>query len=283
MQNVLTVDVEDWYTSSLDVLPGAEKDRGRKPDASVVPNTDTLLGLLAAHRHSATFFVLGTVAEHYPEVVRAIQDAGHEVGLHGYDHRLVYDMTPDTFRADLQRCRDLVQAAGVNGPFGYRAPYFSITRKSLWAIDVLAEEGIAYDASIFPISRSLYGIPDAPTIPHTVYGSTQTKRLWEFPPSTVRLLRRNLPFSGGGYLRVLPYPVVRQCIKRVNARNMPAIMYMHPYELDPDDTAIPNTVARGVSYHFQRLNRERNPRKIRQLLSEFEFVSIRDAFRDKLG
>jgi polysaccharide deacetylase family protein (PEP-CTERM system associated) len=166
MVNVLTVDVEDWYTSSLDVLPGAQAEHGQKPDESVVANTLSLLHLLSTHGHRATFFILGTVAEHYPEVVQAIAEGGHEVALHGYSHRLVYEMSPEEFRCDLAKGRELVEAAGAVGPFGYRAPYWSITKKSLWALEVLRAEGIRYDASIFPIGRQLYGIPDAPTGPH---------------------------------------------------------------------------------------------------------------------
>jgi polysaccharide deacetylase family protein (PEP-CTERM system associated) len=281
VKNVLTVDVEDWYTSSLDVLPGAEVDRGRKPAESVVRNAENLLRLLAKQGHTATFFVLGTVAEHYPQIVKAIAEAGHEVGLHSYDHRLVYEMDPGSFRSDLRKCRRLVEAAGASGPFGYRAPYWSITSKSLWALEVLAEEGIAYDASVFPISRRLYGIPGAPTQPHRVALGEGLASLWEFPPSTLRVLGRNMPFGGGGYLRLLPYWVVRTSIRRLNAGGTPAIIYLHPYELDPEDVQAPHG-GRGLSYWFQRLNRGGNPRKIRRMLEDFEFAGIRDVFASVL-
>ena len=285
MENVLTVDVEDWYTSSLDVLPGAEADHGTKPDESVVRNTNNLLELLAEHGHAATFFILGTVAEHYPEVVRAIADAGHEIGVHGYSHRLVYDMTPADFKEDLLRCVGLVEEAGANGPFGYRAPYWSITDRSLWALGILANCGISYDASIFPISRGLYGIPDAPPGPHERAIDDEGTTLWEFPPATVRVMGKNIPIAGGGYLRILPYSIVRWGLRRLNATGSPAIMYLHPYELDPSDIrapSLPTSIAGRISYKLQRLNRERNPAKIKRLLGEFEFTCIRDAFANVL-
>jgi polysaccharide deacetylase family protein (PEP-CTERM system associated) len=287
MVNVLTVDVEDWYTSSLDVLPGAQAEHGQKPDESVVANTLSLLHLLSTHGHRATFFILGTVAEHYPEVVQAIAEGGHEVALHGYSHRLVYEMSPEEFRCDLAKGRELVEAAGAVGPFGYRAPYWSITKKSLWALEVLRAEGIRYDASIFPIGRQLYGIPDAPTGPHTMALPNSRSEIWEFPPATLRLLGKNVPISGGGYLRLFPYCLIRSGIRRLNSAGQPAIMYLHPYELDPSDVNLPGELAPsscgGLSYRLQRLNRDRNPRKIRRLLDDFSFSSIDQVFASLLG
>ena len=180
----------------------------------VVANTERLLNIFADTSIRATFFVLGWVAERHPEVVRRILAAGHEVASHGYAHRLVYDLTPEMFRDDIRRSKLVIEDAGGSAVEGYRAPSYSITKRSLWALDVLLEEGYTYDASIFPIRHDTYGIPDAPRHPYVM---TRTGgELVEAPPSTVRLLGRNLPMAGGGYFRLLPYGWTRWGIARVN-------------------------------------------------------------------
>jgi len=274
--NVLTVDVEDWYTSSLDLFPDTDVPHGSKPHPSVVPNTQYVLDLLEEKGHKATFFVLGTVAQYYPEIVQEIAARGHEVASHGYGHQLLYDLTPEQFREDLRKSLNALREAGAQTVRGYRAPYWSITLRSLWALHVLAEEGFLYDSSIFPIRRSLYGIPHAPTGTYRVKCNDE-QEIIEIPPTAYPICGQNLPIAGGGYLRLIPYSIVFRLVRKMNSKGLSAIMYLHPYELDPRDVK-PRHRVRCIrslaSLLSQRSNRAVNPRKIQQLLQDFEFVSI---------
>jgi len=272
LANIMTIDVEDWYHSSLDLFKDTQVVHGAKPDESVVPNTLSTLELLKNTGNKATFFVLGTVAEHYPDVVKEILNQGHEVATHGYSHQLVYNMTPATFEDDLKISFDHLEKAGCSEILGYRAPYWSITKKSLWALEVLKKLGLKYDSSIFPIKRGLYGIPNARTYPNEIIDD-----LWEFPPATIRVLGVNLPIAGGGYLRLMPYKVISGAIKR-SLSKYTRVFYFHPYELDPSDTKLQHK-AKSITTVFywmqQKLGRGSNPEKLRRLLSEFKFQSIK--------
>lgn len=230
--NVMTIDVEDWYNSSLDIFKDSDVPHGAKPHESVVGNTLVTLDLLSETNNKATFFVLGTVAQHYPDLVKEIAKRGHEVATHGYSHQLVYNMTPESFEEDLKISLDHLANAGSTEILGYRAPYWSITKKSLWALDSLKKFGMKYDSSIFPIKRGLYGIHDAKTFPNEII-----EGMWEFPPATIRLLGLNLPIAGGGYLRLMPYWLISGAIKR-SAAKYTRVFYFHPYELDPEDTKL---------------------------------------------
>ncbi len=280
MTNILTIDVEDWYTSTIDLFREREAKHGMPPDGSVVTNTRRALRLLARHGHTATFFVLGTVAEHYPDLVREIGDAGHEVAAHGYLHKLVYRMSPAEFEEDVTRCQELIDATGCSGPYGYRAPYWSITKRSLWAIDVLKRCGIAYDSSIFPIARRLYGMPKAPRRPHRMGQGLSGQPFWEIPPSTVRLLGLNIPIAGGGYLRTLPYPLVRWAVRALNRRGERAVIYFHPYELDACAVELRHkaqTVGTRVVRATQRVGLAATAAKLERLLTDFSFGSVTSA------
>ena len=279
LPNILTVDVEDWYTSSLDLFPDSDVSHGSKPDESVVENTRRVLEMLEHYGHTATFFVLGTVAEHYPQVVQEIADRGHEVASHGYGHYLLYNLTPEEFREDVRKSVMFLCQAGVETVRGYRAAYWSITKRSLWALNVLAEEGFQYDSSIFPIRRGLYGIPHAPTATYRVNWDGGDG-IVEIPPTTWPILGQNLPIAGGGYLRLMPYGIIVRLIRKMNSKGLPAVMYMHPYELDPADIKTLHTVRSGKSWLsllLQRMNRSTSPRKIQQLLKDIKFVSIASA------
>ncbi len=222
--------------------------------------------------------MLATVAEHYPDLVREIHDAGHEIATHGYAHRLVYRMRPEEFEEDLVKSLKLIENVIGEKVVGHRAGYFSITKQSLWALDILAKHGIKYDSSIFPIRRRLYGIPDFPRFVSQVR-SKGRYGLREVPPSTVRIWGQNVPIAGGGYLRVLPYWVIKQGIRRVNAQGHPAVIYLHPYELDPQDIKVPG-VSLGWGTRFtqlsQRFNRSTFEGKLRKLLRDFKFGSVRE-------
>jgi len=271
--NVITIDVEDWYHSSLDLFKDAAAKHGSRPDPSVVDNTLQTLDLLAQTGNKATFFVLGTVAEHYGDVVREIINRGHEVASHGYAHKLIYKTTAQEFEDDLKISFEHLHNAGCSEIWGYRAPYWSITRDSLWALEVLCKLGVKYDSSIFPIKRGLYGIPDAPTHPHKVLDD-----LWEFPPSTIRFLGMNWPIAGGGYLRLAPYRLVSWAIRK-SALEHSKVFYFHPYELDPTDVHLQHKTRSVVTLVYwvqQILGRGRNPEKLRKLLSDFKFVSFKE-------
>jgi len=284
VRNALTIDVEDWFTSSLALFNAPLSAYGQCPTESVVTNTRLVLDLLGEYGHKATFFVLGTVVEYYPELAREIYQRGHEIATHGYSHRLVYQMKTIEFKADLEKAIEITKSAIGDRQFeisGYRAPYFSLTRQSSSVFDFLIDKGIHYDSSIFPIRRKLYGDPDAPISLYAVY-TRKEQRLWEFPPSTVRLLGQNLPIAGGGYLRLFPYFLIQWGIKRLNRAGQPAIIYVHPYELDPSDVSNRGNdgIAVGRLTRFtQSFGRKVMEKKLRRLLDDFDFGSIREVFQ----
>lgn len=280
MINILTIDVEDWYTSSLVLFHEPDLAYSSKPKESVVENTRKVLEILQKYGYKATFFVLATVAERYPDLVKEINDQGYEIATHGYSHRLIYQMRPEEFEEDLVKSIGLIEDIIKEKVIGYRGGYFSITKKSLWALDILLKHGMKYDSSIFPIQRKLYGIPDFPRFP-SIVRNQRNNQLWEIPPSTISFLGKNVPIGGGGYLRVFPYCFIRWGIKKLNAKGYPAIIYMHPYEIDPEDIEAGDS-SRNLRTKFtlftQRMNRARFQEKIRRLLEEFKFSSIREVF-----
>jgi polysaccharide deacetylase family protein (PEP-CTERM system associated) len=244
----------------------------------VVGGTRRILELLARHRTRATFFVLGWVAERHPDLVREIRAGGHELACHGYAHRLVYDMDRETLRADLRRARRAIEDASGAAVTGYRAPTFSIVRGSLWALEIVAEEGFEYDSSIFPIHHDRYGIPDAPRFPHRV-GLPGGAALIEFPISTLEIGGQRVPFSGGGYFRLAPYTFIRAALRRVNRREaMPAMIYLHPWELDPEQPRLP---IRGLSRLRHYANLRRTAVKLEQLLQDFALAPAREVLRER--
>jgi polysaccharide deacetylase family protein (PEP-CTERM system associated) len=236
----------------------------------VCRNTDRLLECFDRHRVKATFFVLGWVAERFPALVSRIAQQGHEIASHGYAHHLVYDQTMAAFREDVRRAKGLLESI-IGAPVdGYRAPSFSITERSLWALDILVEEGHRYDASIFPIRHDRYGIPDAPRHPHLLQQIGGT--LAEVPGSTVQIGPLNLPVAGGGYFRLLPYAWTRWGISRVNAREgRPAVFYIHPWETDPGQPRFrPDLWNRFRHYR----NLDRTVARLERLLRDFPFAPL---------
>ena len=266
LPNALTVDLEDWYHSVLEIDPS----QWAEHEDRVVPATERLLACLAEGGARGTFFVLGHVAELNPELVPAIEAAGHEVACHGYAHRLICDLTPRAFRDDLRRSLDLLRAQAKGPVRGYRAPYWSVTRQCAWALDAVAEEGLGYDSSIYPTRTSLYGVPDAPRSPSRVR-TPGGHVLLEFPPSVLRFPVRNLPFAGGIYLRLLPYWFVRWAMRRFRRGGWPALVYIHPPEFDPEKPRVPLPFARRV-LHYARLDALRA--KVPRLLRDFDFAPL---------
>lgn len=264
--NALTIDFEDWY-QGLEIPPerwGGFEDR--LPAA-----TDRLLGLLAEAGARATFFVLGAAAERHPDLVRRVAAAGHEIATHGWSHTLVYRLTPEAYRDELTRSIALLESLAGAPVVGHRAPFFSITRDSLWALDLLPPLGIRYDSSIHPVANYRYGIADAPRWPHPVAGAEPP--LTEFPITTVRVFGRNLPVAGGAYFRLYPYALTRAAFRAVNRAGHAATFYLHPWELDPDHPRIP-LPRRIAATHYVNLGA--TERRLRRLLADFRFAPMRE-------
>jgi polysaccharide deacetylase family protein (PEP-CTERM system associated) len=265
--NALTIDFEDWY-QGLEI-PYSEwagfEDR-------IVPVGQRLLRLLAEAGVRATFFVLGYIAEQHPEMIHAISDAGHEIGTHGYSHALIYTQTPETFRAELSRAIRLLEEITGQSVLSHRAPFFSITKDSLWALDILADLGIRYDSSIFPVVNYRYGIADAPRWPYQINAGART--LTEFPISTWQVMGRNVPIAGGAYFRIYPYAFTRQGLSAINRAGRPFVFYLHPWELDPEHPRIrlPRRVA-GLTHYF---NLGATEGRLRRLLHDFKFAPMRE-------
>ena len=305
--NAFTVDVEDYFqVSAFDAI--VPRDQWDSYPSRVEGNTARLLELLASHDVRGTFFVLGWIAERFPRLVRRIAEAGHELASHGYGHRLVYEQSPDEFRNDVRLAKLVLEQATGRAVEGYRAPSFSITRRSLWALDVLIEEGFTWDASIFPIRHDRYGIPSAPRHPFWVDlgigpadavqasrpaqplrgspafvsggpgGLSDRQGLLEIPASTVRLGGVNLPIAGGGYFRLLPYRWTAWGIGHVNrTERRPVMFYVHPWELDP---AQPRFAADRLSRFRHYRNLGDTEHRLRRLLTDFRFQTVAETLAE---
>ena len=271
--NAMTVDVEDYF--HVAAFEGrVERADWSLHESRVRRNTERLLDTFARHRARATFFFLGWVAEREPALVRQVAAAGHDLALHSHWHRLVYDLTPEEFRRDVREGRAAVEAAAGTRVVGYRAPTYSVTERSLWALDVLIEEGFEYDASIFPIHHDRYGIPSAPRHAHRL--ERPSGRLTEIPASTVRLGPVNLPVAGGGYFRLLPYAWTAWGLRQINTvERRPAVFYIHPWEIDPHQPRLPAPFLTRVR-HYTGLSQ--TGERLDRLLRDFTFDSIESVF-----
>ncbi len=267
--NAMTIDVEDYFHVSA-FMDAVSPDTWSTRESRVSGNTERLLDLFAESDVKATFFVLGWVAERFPGLVRRIHDDGHELASHSYDHGLVYAKTPETFREDLRRAKAVIEDASGVAVTGYRAPSYSVVERSLWALDVLVDEGYTFDSSIYPIRHDRYGIPSWPRHIHRVERSGGG--LWELPGSTVRHLGANMPMGGGGYFRLLPYRWTSMGIRRVNEHEgRPAIFYLHPWEIDPEQPRLPGS-ALSRFRHYRNL--DQTEARLRRLLRDFRFGTI---------
>jgi polysaccharide deacetylase family protein (PEP-CTERM system associated) len=276
--NALTVDVEDYYQveAFADVVRHEDWPRW---ESRVERNTSQILETFARRGVRATFFTLGWVAERHPGLVREIAAAGHEVACHGYDHRLIYRQTPDEFRRDVRSAKRTLEDLTGAGVVGYRAPSYSITSESLWALDVLIEEGFVYDSSIFPIHHDRYGIPNAERFPHVI--RRPGGEIIEFPPSTFRLWGVNWPISGGGYFRLLPYALFRFGWRRIHRRDRrAAIFFLHPWEVDPGQPVVPGG---RLNVWRHRVNLGRTQGRLERLLADFRFAPVRQVLEENRG
>jgi len=267
--NAMTVDVEDYFQVS-GFAATVSPSQWDAMESRVCRNTERLLALFGDVGIKATFFMLGWVAERFPELVKRIHRDGHELASHSYDHGLVYDRSPDSFAEDLRRAKKVIEDATGVRVEGFRAPSFSITEQSLWALDVLVAEGYRYDSSIYPIRHDRYGIPSWSR--HIQHVQRPGGSIWELPGSTIARAGMNLPVGGGGYFRLLPYWWTRQGILALNRREgRPAIFYVHPWEVDPDQ---PRIRAGALSRTRHYYNLDKTESRLRRLLKEFKFGRV---------
>jgi polysaccharide deacetylase family protein (PEP-CTERM system associated) len=272
--NALTVDVEDYFQveAFADVV---RRDEWGSWQSRVERSTYRLLDLFARRNVRGTFFILGWVAERQPGLVREVAAAGHEIACHSYQHHPIHTQSPQEFRADVRRAKSLLEDITGGDVIGYRAPTYSIMRETLWALDVLVEEGFRYDSSIFPIRHDRYGIPGAERHLHVI--RCAAGEITEFPPSTVRLAGMNLPVAGGGYFRLLPYSFFRWGLRQINREDQqPAIFMVHTWEVDPEQPVIGGT---RMNVWRHRNNLRRTEARLERLLDDFRFAPVREVLR----
>jgi len=269
MRNAMSIDVEDYFQVSA-FAPHIRRDEWDAMPCRVERNMDVILGLLDESNSKATFFTLGWIAERYPQVVRRIVDAGHELASHGYGHQRASDLTPEQFRDDISRAKKLLEDLGGVTIRGYRAPSFSINHENWWAVEELGNAGYEYSSSIYPVRHDHYGMPDAPRFAHRPNGETG---ILELPPTTVPLFGRNLPAAGGGWFRLLPYEVSRWMLNRVNAQdNAPCMFYFHPWEVDHEQPRLQGLSAKTRFRHYVNLKHMQG--RLRRLLKDFEWDRV---------
>lgn len=269
--NAITIDVEDWFhiCDIETILPPSQWDLC---ESRVEKNVAKILEILSKNRVLGTFFVLGYVAQRLPGVVKMIADEGHEIASHGFGHVQVYKMTPDEFERDLIRSRKAIQEVVTEGVLGYRAPEWSIrkgSRNSLWALPILAAHGFRYDSSIAPLR--IIGMPNAPREPYTI--PTAHGKIEEFPPLVKNTWAGNLPVGGGWGLRIFPYRMIRRAIAEMNGHGIPAVIFLHPSEFDPDPPRIPLPLVKRFVCRGKIKGTEE---RVERLLGEFPFGTIRE-------
>ena len=235
-------------------------------------NVEKILSILSFHQTRATFFVLGWVAKKHRNLVKAIASCGHEIASPGFGHELITAQTPSLFREDIRISKGILEDIIGGQVHGYRAPSFTITSETQWALPILVEEGYVYDSSIFPIQHDRYGMPGADPWCHRV--ETSAGALWEVPPSTIRMGPIRFPIAGGGYFRLYPYRILRNLLNRVAGEGHPLIMYLHPWELDPDQ---PRMEGSPLSKFRHYLNLRKTESRLQQLVTDFKFTSVREA------
>lgn len=265
LTNYLTIDVEDYFQVAAfeKVISPREWEHC---ELRVEKNTKKILKLLAEYKVTATFFIVGWIAERCPALVEEIQEKGHQIGCHSYYHRKIYDLSPDEFRQDTSRAKNVLEIVTGHPIEGYRAPSYSITRKSLWALDILQELGFKYDSSIFPVYHDNYGIPDAPRFEYRL----PDHDMMEYPISTSLIWGRKIPVAGGGYFRLFPYWFTKYALKKINEKEKkPFVFYLHPWEIDPDQPRFNQAGKLSKFRHYNNLDKTR--RRFERLLQDFDF------------
>ena len=273
MSNVFSVDVEDYFQVEA-FTSVVERSSWENYASRVEANTDRVLELLARRGVRGTFFVLGWVASRYPGIVRAIASQGHEIASHGMTHRLIYRQSVDEFRRETIDSKALLEDQCQKPVIGYRAATYSITKQSLWALDVLCDAGFLYDSSIFPVWHDKYGIPDAPRLPHRMK-TPNGQEIVEYPITVLQRGGVRIPIAGGGYFRLFPYAFTKWALKSVNRDGQDFVFYMHPWEIDPDQPRIPDASMKSRFRHY--LNLRRCEPRLEQLLADFPFCTMRES------
>jgi polysaccharide deacetylase family protein (PEP-CTERM system associated) len=280
--NALTVDVEDYFQINA-FSKVVRYDDWPKFESRVERNTHRILDILDGRIPGrpdpirGTFFIVGWVAERFPGLVREIQARGHEAACHGYAHQVIFGQTRDQFREDVKRAKGVLEDITGEQVLGYRAPTYSITRKTLWALDVLHDLGFRYDSSIFPIKHDVYGFPEAPRFmfPFSCKNGNDPATIIEFPITTFRIFNYNLPISGGGYFRLYPYPVTRKLLRSINAgEGQPFIFYLHPWELDHEIPKVSGVGSRSMFRTYVNLHETEG--RFQQLLRDFRFAPMKN-------
>ena len=275
MVNVFSIDLEDWFcVQNLNgIIP---RDQWDSCESRVENNTIRLLDLLDRRKVRATFFVLGWVAERHPDLVREVFRRGHEIATHGYSHTLLTSMTPEQFQTDLDRSLEVLASCVSATVLGFRAPSFSVTRKTWWALEIMRSRGLRYDSSVFPVGfHPDYGVPDSRLDAHSILDG-----FLELPMSCALLAGRKVPCSGGGYFRLYPYAVTRRLMRQCNEQGRPVIFYLHPWEIDPGQPRVSGMSALKRFRHYNNLDRTMG--RLERLLKDFEFTSAGELFGESL-
>lgn len=276
IQNALTIDVEDYFQVAA-LAEAVDHDDWHAMEYRVEANVNRLLELLDQEQCKATFFTLGWVADKSPELVKAIHKAGHEVASHGYSHQLIYNQTPEVFREETRRSKQILEDITGEPVTGYRAASYSITNQSRWALDILAEEGFTWDSSIFPVHHDRYGMPGTPRWPHKLT-TDKGYELAEFPLSTLKLPGYTLPIAGGGYFRLFPYWFSRWGLGSINRQRQPFVFYLHPWEIDPGQ---PRLDVKWFSRFRHYNNLDVCEQRLTRLLRHFSFTTMSDVLRSQ--
>mgnify|MGYP003628067641 FL=1 len=274
IENALTIDVEDYFQVAA-LAEAVRREDWHSMEYRVEANTQRILSLLDRHKARATFFTLGWVAEKSPELVRLIRKEGHEIASHGYSHQLIYNQTPEVFREETRRSKAVLENITGEPITGYRAASYSITNESRWALDILAEEGFAWDSSIFPVHHDRYGMPGTPRWPHTLT-TDKGYKLAEFPLSTLKLPGYTLPIAGGGYFRLFPYWFSRWGLGSINRQGQPFVFYLHPWEVDPGQ---PRLDVKWFSRFRHYNNLDVCEARLSKLLGHFLFTTMSSVLR----
>ena len=275
IKNVMTVDVEDYFHVAA-LARSISVDDWDSISTRVENNTERLLDLFDKYNVKATFFVLGWVAERYPELVKKIDSKGHEVACHGYSHQLIYKQKPELFKEETFKAKMILEDIISKPVNGYRAASYSITKESMWALDVLEAVGFKYDSSIFPVRHDNYGIPGFPTKPHEMSLENGAK-LVEFPLSTYKVFKQSIPVAGGGYFRLYPYWLTKYFYKSINKKNDPFVFYLHPWEIDPGQ---PRVKASWFSEFRHYNNLDICEARLEQLLRDFQFTTMQKSLEE---
>jgi polysaccharide deacetylase family protein (PEP-CTERM system associated) len=277
--NLLTFDIEDYYHLIYRNL----LKKSVEPSRVVETNTEQILAILGRHQVQATFFIVGRVARRFPQLVKAIANAGHEIASHGYEHVYVNRIGPERFRDDLKKSKEILEDTTGVKVLGFRAPAFSIDRSTPWAFDILSELGFRYDSSLFPVKTARYGVADMPQGAHCIQIENGT--ILEVPLSTVTIMNRRVPVAGGGYLRVFPLAFNLWAIRQINREGRPAVVYMHPYEfeispraLDYSSVGLGNRFSAYLNHRKQLVNRRDSAAKLDRLLQTFSFQTVSSQF-----